>query len=450
MKWVLWVVATAALVCVFCACGDGAVDARGGEDDMALLNYGPPFVDGDTGNMWTLRSQAIKDCEAEESCKNAMDRADGDIEDFRESSFSIDSVLEESSSSAKPRSSTASVVRLSSVAQVISEVTASSSGAAENLSAASSSVTAVQSNTSTVPVIRSCSPNRTSIVKGNSVEWVYETNGTPAATYQWTFPGAAVEISDEANPTVVYPRTGTFSARVLTDGATKDLNCVQKVTVVGPEVTGCYCEPPVLKSANNDMRSNSPVRYEWTVKGCSSVDGLGKEETNFSYAWSGQGITGNTEVGSGSFTEMGLYSAAVTATNSDGKSMTVTCSEKAPVDDATWTFRCSPMNSTVLDVPGGDNNNVQINAKANTCYSYQMDKCTRQPQYTNQIFNLQVASWNGASTMHYLDCDGNEGSAGTGNGSFAAMNMNYYSGKACTIYFYTEGNVDNLQIHMWP
>ena len=64
----------------FWACGDGDVITKGGEDELALLNYGPPFAEGDEGNMKTLKNQALTDCEADEACKAAMVKSDGTVE----------------------------------------------------------------------------------------------------------------------------------------------------------------------------------------------------------------------------------------------------------------------------------------------------------------------------------------------------------------------------------
>jgi hypothetical protein len=124
----------------FWACGDGTVDARSGEDELALLNYGPPFVEGDSGNMWTLRSAAIKDCEADDACKAAMEKADGTL-DIPEESSSSEAVSEESSAATESRSSSSRGIVINSAgAPVISTVSSDSqggSGPVETTSAAS-------------------------------------------------------------------------------------------------------------------------------------------------------------------------------------------------------------------------------------------------------------------------------------------------------------------------
>ena len=60
----------------FWACGDGDVITKGGDDELALLNYGPPFAEGDEGNMKTLLNQAMADCAADEACAAKMEGAE--------------------------------------------------------------------------------------------------------------------------------------------------------------------------------------------------------------------------------------------------------------------------------------------------------------------------------------------------------------------------------------
>ena len=142
----------------FCACGDGSVEARGGEDELALLNYGPPFVEGDTGNMWTLRNNAIKDCEADDVCKAAMENADGELDIPEEESSSSEDTPAESSDSVAPRSS-ANIAKPTSVATVISTVSSDSQGGSGDVPETSSASVATSSNSSIAGVVlRYCQP----------------------------------------------------------------------------------------------------------------------------------------------------------------------------------------------------------------------------------------------------------------------------------------------------
>ena len=311
----------------FCACGDGSVDARGGEDELALLNYGPPFVEGDSGNMWTLRSAAIKDCEADDACKAAMEKVDGTL-DIPEESSSSEAVSEESSAATESRSSSSRGIVINSAgAPVISTVSSDSQGGSGDVPETSSASVATSSNSSIAGVVlRYCQPagGVTTVVKGTPVQWQFRTNGEAAKSFSWSFTGADITTSEEESPTTVFAETGVYTPTLTIDGESKPITC-NKLTVVGPEVTGCTCGAPVTTS--NDLADNNPVVYTWTISGCSSE---GSEP--LSYQWAGD-AKGSSETGTGSYTAKGIYGASATVTNQDGKTAVVTC-EKVTVVDA--------------------------------------------------------------------------------------------------------------------
>lgn len=204
----------------FWACGDGTVDARGGEDELALLNYGPPFVEGDSGNMWTLRSAAIKDCEADDACKAAMEKADGTLDIPEEESSSSEDTPAESSGSVAPRSS-ANIAKPTSVATVISTVSSDSQGGSGDVPETSSASVATSSNSSIAGVVlRYCQPagGVTTVVKGTPIQWQFRTNGEAAKSYSWSFTGADIATSDEATPTTVFTETGVYTPKLTIDG----------------------------------------------------------------------------------------------------------------------------------------------------------------------------------------------------------------------------------------
>ena len=72
-KKILVGISAVCLTAVFWACGDGDVITRSGDDELALLNYGPPFAEGDEGNMKTLMNQAMTDCSADKECSAKME-----------------------------------------------------------------------------------------------------------------------------------------------------------------------------------------------------------------------------------------------------------------------------------------------------------------------------------------------------------------------------------------
>ena len=454
MKRTLWGAALAAAACMFFACGEGSIDGFSGDDDMALLNYGQFNPDGMKG----LVNTAMAQCEEDPKCKEAMENAKdapAPADTAAGSSSATDSSgTSASSSSAAPGSSTASIS--SSSTTPASSATATSS--------TSSSSSAPRKEVVATKFVGTCSA--TSVVKGSPTTWKFVPTKTciteafcslDPESYEWTFEGGDPETSTDAEPSVVYTEAKQYTAKVrLKNGDVDTTITCTPVTITGPEVTGCTCGEPQLISASNKVSDSQPtVQYKWTVSGCSSKDGKGNEETNFTYSWSGSGVSGNTETGTGSFTKMGFYSASVTVTNSDGNKKDVACEKEAPVDDASWTFKCSPINSTLLTTeqtgtddaghPKSDNNKAQFNAVANDCYSYPMDKSTR-----NYGAGMHVADWNGSTNMHYIDCKGNEGKVQTTNGSFIDINMNYDpQQKECKVYFYLEDSLNDFQIQMW-
>ncbi len=415
MKRVFWSVAAVTFVVAFWACGDGAVDARGGEDDMALLNYGPPFVEGDTGNMWTLRSQAIKDCEADGDCKAAMDRASGDIENLQEESSSTAADTEESSSSAKPRSSSAVVVRLSSIAQVISDVTSSSS---ESSGPESSTGSTIQSSAVIGGVtVKYCLPEPTTVIKGEPVTWRFRTNGDAPSSYKWNFTGGDIETSEDETPVVTFSSAGSYAPTVAINGDTKTTTCTA-VKVTGHPITGCSCTGPTLKSTSNDLEDNSPVEYQWTVEGCTAGEG-----DELTYTWNGTGISGTGATVTASYTEIGSYTASATVSNADGMTANVSCTNKATVENGGWNFKCSSLNSSSVNMDVDNFGNV------NPGSCMELNK-------TNSN-TLQFGSWwcdGGPMTVHLRDCNGEEKVFSHSCNGFVSVQ----TGGPCKVYFYAD------------
>lgn len=434
MKRVLWSIALGAVIFMFYACGEGAIEVTNSEDNLALLNYGEFNSDGMQG----LVSEAMAECEADPRCKQAMENSE-DIPRPANvtSSSSADSSKAPADSSDTPADSTLSS---SETAPASSQEAAESSSTAQPESAATSSETVVSSSSQSKTItptqfIGSCKAS--SGVKGFPITWSFEpiTYCTLASncslvpeTYEWTFQGGDIETSADEKPQVVYANKGNYTASVkLTNGEVEQTVECTSVEIIGPEVTGCTCGEPVLKSSSNKISgSQSTVQYEWTVSGCSSVDGAGNEETKFTYSWSGDGISGNTEVGTGNFTKMGLYSAKVTVTNSDGQKKDVTCENKATVDDASWTFKCTPINST--------------ERPSNSMYS-QAESCHYMDINSDGRFVAENKTSN-IVTFTYRDCSGNistkqlqtsESQLGDdGGGYWNKIGERFH----CTVYYY--------------
>lgn len=177
-----------------------------------------------------------------------------------------------------------------------------------------------------------CAPSKTSIYKGETVNWVFTPatlNSTSVAeimdyrnivnnsTCDWTLNGATPESSsgkcgsDGKTVTAAYSTTGEFSASVKL--GEKTINC-GSVQVTGAPLTGCTCEasetaPDVAEGA---------VTVTWTVSGCHALADI------TSYAWTE--ATGTASTATMTFTEKGqTASPTVTVTNSDNTSVDLTC-----------------------------------------------------------------------------------------------------------------------------
>lgn len=177
-----------------------------------------------------------------------------------------------------------------------------------------------------------CSPSKTSIYKGETVNWVF----TPASlsgsyvtemmeyqyfvknsTCDWTLNGATPASSsgkcgsDGKTVTATYSTTGTFSASVKL--GEKTINC-GSVQVTGAPLTGCSCE---ASSTQPDV-GNGDVTVTWTVSGCHALADIS------SYEWTG--VTSTTSSATKTFTEKGqTTSPTVKVTTAENTSVTLTC-----------------------------------------------------------------------------------------------------------------------------
>ncbi len=178
----------------------------------------------------------------------------------------------------------------------------------------------------------SCAPSKTSIYKGETVNWVFTpatlatTNVTELLEYRnfvsnstcdWTLNGATPASSsgkcgsDGKNVTATYSTTGNFSASVKL--GEKTINC-GSVQVTGAPLTGCTCE---ASSTQPDVAQGA-VTVTWTVSGCHALADI------TSYAWTE--ATGTASTATMTFTEKGqTASPTVTVTDSENNSLDLTC-----------------------------------------------------------------------------------------------------------------------------
>lgn len=101
-------------------------------------------------------------------------------------------------------------------------------------------------------------------------------------------------------------------------GAVASTTTTSSSSLAKKEIDGCTCDGE-LTTETNDLASDNPVEYTWSVTGCSSE---GAEP--LSYIWSGS-VSGTKSSVTGSFTKKGEYTPSVTVTNADGNTKEVSC-----------------------------------------------------------------------------------------------------------------------------
>lgn len=317
MKRVFLSVFFVCVVAILWACDMGAVEAKGLEDEMALLNYGEFNEDG----MANLIPDAMAACNEDPECVAAMEKAAGNGELILSSS----EAQEEGTSSAADTTAKGS----SSSAQKGPVIPSSSSIKADTSSVASSS-SAVNPGSSTTVVSSSsrgssilngaCNATPASVERGGSVTWKYVSLNSSLVieSYDWTFDeGSSITTSKDATPSVSYAAKGKYGASVTINkglATEKTVKCANPVEVTGIKVSGCTCTTP---STSVVVSSSKPKDVTWSVSGCTGAE-------PFTYAWAG-GASGTGTSASMTLKSVGTYAPTVTVTNSDGMTMSPTC-----------------------------------------------------------------------------------------------------------------------------
>lgn len=328
---VLSVAATA-----FWACGDGDVITKGGDDELALLNYGPPFAEGDEGNMKTLLNQAMADCAADEACAAKMEGAE-----YVPPESSAEGG-EGGEGGEAPKSSASGPVSTNSGPVSTSSTPTGSSASGGNNPPPSSAATATNLS---VPD-GYCEAKPTSVTKGDAVTWTFTGLTVDASKYgaakmneyladksaydalvngstcAWTIEGGTVtsgNISgtcggDGKTITVTYATPNNYSASIKL--GEKTIPC-GTVSVGGASITSCTCTTTETKP---DV-AEGPATVTWTISGCKTDANIPDEGCE----WSG-GATGNCKTGTATVSKKNEeLQPSVVVKNDEFSTMQVPC-----------------------------------------------------------------------------------------------------------------------------
>ena len=167
-----------------------------------------------------------------------------------------------------------------------------------------------------------CIASEKEIQKGDSVTLSFHNMGGTPHTYTWILPENSVyEDSSAASPTISFSRGGFYTVKLVINegmGSESDTISCSGIKVVGIPVQGCICH---TDSESLIIRNGHPAQAVWSVEGCTG-------EAPFTYEWD-NGATGNENVATGETTSPGMYAPSVTVYNSDGESMSPTCTSVA-------------------------------------------------------------------------------------------------------------------------
>ena len=305
MKRVFLGVFFVCVVAILWACDMGAVEAKGLEDEMALLNYGEFNEDG----MANLIPDAMAACNDDPECVAAMEKAAGNGELILSSSEAQEEATSSAADSSAKGSSSSIKADTSSVASSSSAVNPGSSTTVVSSSSRGSSI-----------LNGACNATPASVERGGSVTWKYVSLNSSLVieSYDWTFDeGSSITTSKDATPSVSYAAKGKYGASVTINkglATEKTVKCTNPVEVTGIKVSGCTCTTP---STSVVVSSSKPKDVTWSVSGCTGAE-------PFTYAWAG-GASGTETSASMTLKSVGTYAPTVTITNSDGMTMSPTC-----------------------------------------------------------------------------------------------------------------------------
>lgn len=392
----------------FWACGDGDVITKGGDDELALLNYGPPFAEGDEGNMKTLLNQAMADCAADEACAAKMEGAEYVPP---ESSAEGGEGGEGGDTPATGSSSSKAGPVINSSAASTTPVGSSASGG--NNPPPSSTAAATDPN----DLSGSCKASVQSIKEGGSVTWSFTVgtlagagvtelldyqNRVKAATCNWTVAGGTVTAGNVAGTcggdgktvTATYAEIGDYKTSIKLGEKTIDCGTV---AVAGPDVTGCEC---AVDEANPDVKGGD-VTVTWTVSGCKA----GSDTPNGDWKWAWTGATGSTASATATVSKKGdTKTASVKVTSAKNASMNVPCPTVKAVNSDVPDYIIEEKDAAgKVTVPNGACVTIKIAGNLRCGHGWQNNSC--------EI----IVNYNGSATTAVSSSTGNCNSSNADN-----------------------------------
>lgn len=351
-KKILAGISVLGVAAAFWACGDGDVIVRGGDDELALLNYGPPFAEGDEGNMKTLVNQAVAECMADTTPGGCAAKMEGAVDVIPPDSTGENGDTPASSGSGSTNHNQGPVVNTSSA----SVTPTGSSGSGSNTTPASSASTATDAN----DINGDCVASSTKISKGGSITWsvnpakLNTTNVSELMDYQsrvknttctWSIAGAAqAAVTGKCGDQVAstYAKPGDYKTTVKIGD--KEKTC-PVVTVEGAPISGCEC---TADNISPDVASGAQT-VTWTVDPttCTTTAKIA------SYTWTG--ATGTSNKATAQVKEKGdVVKPTVRVKTDEFSYVDVTCEEaqainsklldklpinqQSPIDAGTYTF----------------------------------------------------------------------------------------------------------------
>lgn len=168
------------------------------------------------------------------------------------------------------------------------------------------------------PLSVSCEPDTTEARVNNAVNWQsYVWGGASPGNYTYTWSGSEDAVSSGNILSIYYKDTGIKTAKVnVTSGTStpREVACMRSVSVTAPPLAG-YCTAEVDTKLYKGERDAEVI---WSVV---AAGGTG----SYTFAWSGDNVSGTENTARASFSTAGTKVATVTIT-SGSASLALTCS----------------------------------------------------------------------------------------------------------------------------